>query len=305
MIALSNQEKWRPWGAFALEAIVLVLEIWLFAPLQANLGRTGLIITELAFLALAVGTALLHKTSLKEVFPLKRPTLRELGGVLLLCLSGLMLSVFATHVSLILLPQSMPEIKELHDFLYTGQSLPVMVLIVAIMPAICEEALQRGAILSHLRSLKKDWLIILIMGIFFGLFHLSALRFLSTAILGALLSYLIVKKNNLVLPMLMHHEQPCQRYGRYHGKRERRTGPGHDANHHPAAAYRRQLHRLLPGSRTSGSSWEPHRPDGAPPQKLAGRRPLRRGTVYGRYGVRVSLHVELWQSRRAPGKLCL
>lgn len=69
MIALSNQEKWRPWGAFALEAMVLVLEIWLFAPLQTNLGRTGLILTELAFLALAVGTALLHKTSLKEVFP--------------------------------------------------------------------------------------------------------------------------------------------------------------------------------------------------------------------------------------------
>lgn len=79
-----------------------------------------------------------------------------------------------------------------------------MVLVVAIMPAICEETLQRGAILSHLRSLKKEWLIILIMGILFGLFHLSALRFLSTAILGALLSYLMIKKNNLVLPMLMH-----------------------------------------------------------------------------------------------------
>ena len=204
MIALSNQEKWRPWGAFALEAMVLVLAILLFAPLQASLGWAGLILTELAFLALAVGTALLHKTPLEEVFPLKRPTLRELGGVLLLNLSGLMLSIFATHISLILLPQSMPEITELYDFLYTGQSLPVMVLVVAIMPAICEETLQRGAILSHLRSLKKEWLIILIMGILFGLFHLSALRFLSTAILGALLSYLIVKKNNLILPMLMH-----------------------------------------------------------------------------------------------------
>lgn len=204
MIALSNQEKWRPWGAFALEAMVLVLAILLFAPLQASLGWAGLILTELAFLALAVGTALLHKTPLEEVFPLKRPTLRELGGVLLLNLSGLMLSIFATHISLILLPQSMPEITELYDFLYTGQSLPVMVLVVAIMPAICEETLQRGAILSHLRSLKKEWLIILIMGILFGLFHLSALRFLSTAILGALLSYLMIKKNNLVLPMLMH-----------------------------------------------------------------------------------------------------
>lgn len=191
-------------GCVRTRGMVLVLAIWLFAPLQASLGWTGLILTELAFLALAVGTALLHKTPLEEVFPLKRPTLRELGGVLLLNLSGLMLSIFATHISLILLPQSTPEIKELYDFLYTGQSLPVMVLVVAIMPAICEETLQRGAILSHLRSLKKEWLIILIMGILFGLFHLSALRFLSTAILGALLSYLMIKKNNLVLPMLMH-----------------------------------------------------------------------------------------------------
>lgn len=204
MIKLSNQEKWRPWGAFALEAIVLALSLFVFGPLQASLGWAGLILTELAFLALALGVTFLHKTPLKEVFPLSLPSLRELGGVVLLTATGLLLSIAATHISLILLPQSFEEVTALYDFLYTEHALPAMVLVIALLPAVCEEALQRGAILSHLRSLKRDWLIILIMGILFGLFHMSALRFLSTAILGALISYLMVKKNNLILPMLMH-----------------------------------------------------------------------------------------------------
>jgi hypothetical protein len=72
------------------------------------------------------------------------------------------------------------------------------------MPAICEEAFMRGAILSGFRGLKKDWVIILLVGLFFGILHLSPLRFLNTACLGAILAYIMVKKNNILLPMLLH-----------------------------------------------------------------------------------------------------
>ena len=42
-----------------------------------------------------------------------------------------------------------------------------------ICPPICEEAIMRGAILSNFRSIKKDWVIVLIMGLFeFGAFAL-------------------------------------------------------------------------------------------------------------------------------------
>jgi membrane protease YdiL (CAAX protease family) len=204
MIRLSNQEAWRPWMAFALEAVVLVLMITVCATMQAMWGWTGLVLTELLFLALAVGVALGHKTPLREVFPLHAPSLREAGGGLAFAAAGMMLAMLANGISMVLLPQFFGELSAIVDFLYVGQSLPAMILVIALMPAICEEALHRGAILSHLRALKSEWLVILIMGVFFGLFHVSVLKFLSTAILGGILSYLMIKSNNLVLPMLTH-----------------------------------------------------------------------------------------------------
>jgi membrane protease YdiL (CAAX protease family) len=204
MTTLSNQEKWKPWMAFVLEGLVLILLITACSTMQASWGWVGLILTELLFLVLAVGTALLHKTPLREVFPLHAPTLREMGGVVVLGVAGVMLSMIATGISLAVAPQSLAELQGIGEFIYAGYSLPVMVLVVALMPAICEETLHRGAILSHLRSLKSDKTIILLMGIFFGLFHLSVSKFLSTAVLGGLLSYLVIKKNNLILPMTMH-----------------------------------------------------------------------------------------------------
>lgn len=204
MVKLSNQEAWRPWMAFALEAVVLALMVTVCTAMQVMWGWTGLVLTELLCLVLAVGVALGHKTPLREVFPLQAPSLREAFGGLFFAAAAMMLAMLANGISIALLPQFFGELTAIGDFLYVGQSLPVMILVVAVLPAICEEALHRGAILSHLRSLKREWLVILIMGVFFGLFHVSVLKFLSTAILGGMLSYLMIKKNNLALPMLTH-----------------------------------------------------------------------------------------------------
>lgn len=205
MIELSTQKKWRPWQAFVLEVVALALLITVGSVMQVFWGWTGLILTELMFLVLAVGVTLIHRTPLREVFPMSVPTLREVIGVLILVVVGLLSSMILVFFALTLMPQSLGEIEYLSDFLSPdNQGALTSVFVIALLPAICEEALHRGAILSHLRSLKKDWLIILIMGIFFGLFHLSLSKLLSTAALGALLSYLMVKKNNIVLPMLLH-----------------------------------------------------------------------------------------------------
>ena len=115
-----------------------------------------------------------------------------------------MASMIAVGLSMALLPSQIDEVVQLSKFLYRDTSLPVLLVVAAILPAVCEEAIQRGAVLSNFRGLKKDWAIVLIMGVFFGVFHLSPLRFLNTAILGMLLSYLMVKRNNILLPMLMH-----------------------------------------------------------------------------------------------------
>jgi hypothetical protein len=101
-------------------------------------------------------------------------------------------------------PTALKEADRMNTFLFGSMSFVPALLIIGLLPAVCEEAIHRGAILSNFRSINKDWVIVLIMGIFFGINHVSVIKFFSTAILGGVLSYVLVKKNNILLTMLMH-----------------------------------------------------------------------------------------------------
>ena len=52
--------------------------------------------------------------------------------------------------------------------------------------------------------IRKEWLVVLIMGIYFGLFHANPLRFLPTAILGAAMSYIMLETENMVYSSAFH-----------------------------------------------------------------------------------------------------
>ena len=204
MEKLSDQGRLRPWMGFVLFAAVMAFFIFACAPLQQNLGIPGLIITELSFPVIGVIYCLIRKVKIKEVFPVKKIKVREFFGCILLVLGMFPVSLMLVALTAIVFPASASEATELSSFIFNGLNFPMAVLIVALMPAICEEAIHRGAILSNFRGLKRDWVIVLIMGIFFGINHMSVLRFLTTMTLGMFLSFVVVKKNNILLSMLMH-----------------------------------------------------------------------------------------------------
>ena len=204
MEKLSDQGRLRPWMGFVLFGVVMAFFILVCAPLQQNLGITGLVITELAFLAMAVIYCLIRKVKIKEVFPVKKVKVREVIGCILLVLGIFPVSLMLVALTAIIFPQAASEVGELNSFIFGNLNFPLAVLIVALLPAICEEAIHRGAILSNFRGIKHDWVIVLIMGIFFGINHMSVLRFLTTMTLGLFLSYVVVKKNNIILSMIMH-----------------------------------------------------------------------------------------------------
>lgn len=204
MEKLSEQTKLRPWMGFALFAVVMAIFIFGFVPLQQNLGIPGLIITELGFLVLAVVYCLIRKIKLTEMFPIKKVKVREVFGAVFMVLGMFPISIMLVAITALIFPAATAEIDELNSFIYGNLGFPAAVLLIAVMPAICEEAIHRGAILSHFRDIKHDWVIVLIMGLFFGINHMSVLRFLTTMTLGLFLTYVVVKKNNLLLSMIMH-----------------------------------------------------------------------------------------------------
>ena len=183
--------------------LVIILTLVVAVPVQTAWGIWGLAITELLLLACALVPALLLKWDLKEVFPIKIPTLRQLFGVFVL-LAGSYLSVLAINMILLyLFPQGLTNFGNYFFELFTSVPLPVALFIVAVMPAVCEECLHRGFILYNFQGVGK-WATVLAMGLIFGIFHLDPYRFLATAVLGVLLTFIMVETRNLLLPMLFH-----------------------------------------------------------------------------------------------------
>ncbi len=206
MQQLTNQQRLKPWMGFVLFAVLMALFLTACAYMQVHWGVIGLLTTELLFLAVAIGYGLIFRIPLKEMFPIKKFSARDFFGSVLLVMGGLSFGLISVAVVGILIPYSLQggDVQALQDFMGGASGFFVTLLIMAVSPAVCEEAIHRGAILSNFRSIKKDWVIVLIMGLLFGINHMSVLRFINTAILGACLSYIVVKKNNILLSALMH-----------------------------------------------------------------------------------------------------
>ena len=210
MQQLTDQERLKPWMSVALFAVGVVYLITAGSFMQSRWRTVGLVLSELGFLTLAVLFCVITKVKIKEVFPIKKITVRDFFGVVFMFIGGFLLNMTCMGISMTVLSvlgktEVFDEVVGLQEFLFGNQpSFTIIVLTAAVMPAICEEAFMRGAILSGFRGLKKDWVIILLVGLFFGILHLSPLRFLNTACLGAILAYIMVKKNNILLPMLLH-----------------------------------------------------------------------------------------------------
>ena len=203
MKRLTVQGRWKISTGIALQLVSIALIASCGSYMQEIWGVTGLIATELMLLMIALITTVAHKTPLKEVFPVKPVSAREAIGLILFILGGYLMNIVMLGISMKVISSASGETSYVNAFL-SGYDPVLLFVSMALLPALCEEALERGVVMKHFRSIKKDWVIVLIMGLFFGLFHLSPGRFLNTACLGALLSYLMLKKENILFPVIFH-----------------------------------------------------------------------------------------------------
>ena len=141
---------------------------------------------------------------LKEVFTVKKP---DGAGIL-----GTVLMWYVTYRGVLamfllmewIFPQEYASLSESMDSSMAGLSYLGELLVVALTPAICEEALHRGLLQYSLRGIRKKWVILLWMGGYFGAFHMSLIRFLPMMMMGIVLSYVRMKTNNMFYSSLFH-----------------------------------------------------------------------------------------------------
>lgn len=89
--------------------------------------------------------------------------------------------------------------------LKTVQSLVISIIVMALVPAVCEEAFFRGGLQNFLyRSNKNPWISVVVVSLIFSAIHISGYGFLSRFALGIILGLIYHYSGNIWLSILAH-----------------------------------------------------------------------------------------------------
>lgn len=187
--------------------IILLLEIILPRYLAKIWIATGL--TDMRFVLVAnhliiflIPAAIyifITKSRVKDVFKLNSITFKEIGMIFLLSI------VARPAMTLFSLITAMFFENNVAQMLDTISATPygVLVLIIAVLPAITEEVTLRGVILSGYDD-KGMIKAALITGVMFGMFHLDGQQFLYATALGFVLALLVRITNSIFSAAFLH-----------------------------------------------------------------------------------------------------
>jgi membrane protease YdiL (CAAX protease family) len=98
-------------------------------------------------------------------------------------------------------------IEETYRELTAAHSVPELfyvLLVIALVPAVCEELLFRGLVQRNFERGVKGWWKVIIPGIIFGAYHFNPFSFVPLAVLGVYLGFLVLRSESIVTPMAAH-----------------------------------------------------------------------------------------------------
>lgn len=183
--------------------IAILVHIYLGSYIQLNFGTAGLAMSLIILALIPLIYAWYMKADFKELFSLKLPKIKYVFIGILIWLGAFLLAQIISIILLNWFPQSNEELKAIEEAL-TISNLPLNLIVVALLPAICEETLFRGFIYGALKKGGNYKLAIWGSALLFGIMHLSLIKLPATTILGLALAYSLYKSGSILIPMMIH-----------------------------------------------------------------------------------------------------
>ncbi|HZU98739.1 MAG TPA: ABC transporter permease subunit/CPBP intramembrane protease [Planctomycetota bacterium] len=147
------------------------------------------------------------KLDLIETFRLRAPRWTALLAALLIAVGGQIIAHDIANLQARFMGEPLEQEKQawlrlLQDVFDRG---PIFALaLIAALPAVCEEILFRGFILTGLRSGAGAWVAVIVSALLFGVTHLDPSRMGAVTALGAALALLALRSRSIVPCMLCH-----------------------------------------------------------------------------------------------------
>jgi sodium transport system permease protein len=184
-------------GAFAL---------FLVAGFVIPPSTVGLVCKQVAFLAIpAIVFVRARGLGVRAGLGITMPRPAALAGAVLIGASAWYLNLVIMVPLLDLLVQDPDRLHEIERHVaWARDPWIVRVLAIAIVPAICEELLVRGAVARALRPTAGISGAVIVSAILFALLHVSVVRMLPIALFGAVLAWGVVVTDSVVPGIVMH-----------------------------------------------------------------------------------------------------
>lgn len=200
----------RPTASLSLGIFAMVM-LLLYYPASYAQGKDliiGSFITQWLLLAAPIVALLWYlRIDLRTALRWHWPGMGALMGGILLALGGFLLVTQLGIWQRAFLPESESLQRIMEELFAPGgemRNVWLLMAAVAVSPAICEEIVFRGAILSGIRAKLPFWTSVILVGLLFGLFHLSVYRMLPTALLGMVITWAVLRSGSIFTGMLMH-----------------------------------------------------------------------------------------------------
>jgi len=205
----------RPSVSMALLIVAILFPVWFFVQsslspkpgegMEELLVGTARIMPAL-FVIVPLALLLYWKVDLRATFALRWPSARFLLSAVLIGATAWIPAeeLNVLQAGLVGVPDALLKNFEPLQRAVENMTLGKAVLLLALVPALCEELLFRGLLLSGLSSGARKWTAILVSAAIFGVFHFILFRFPVTAGLGVVLALLCWNARSILPAMIAH-----------------------------------------------------------------------------------------------------
>lgn len=187
-----------------LYAIALLVLIYLGGFLQVKYQILGMALTQFMIIAFPLFFGYYIKTDFAKTFSIRVPRLKDFLGGFILWIGVSIASLLLAQFILYLFPENMEVAEALSEFITGDYPFILSLLVFALLPAICEEALFRGFLMTAFKDKKAILRAIILSSLLFGVMHIDFIRIIPTTILGLALGYAVYCTGSIFIPMLMH-----------------------------------------------------------------------------------------------------
>lgn len=186
-----------------LLCLVLLLIFYVGSFAQIKWGFGGVVIQQLIILLCPVLYAWYMKADAKKLFSIKKPGVSQVAGGVLFGIAAFLCAMIIGVLLVPFFPESADGLTQLDDML-TSQPAVVLILVVALMPAIGEELLFRGFVMGTLKNKCTGVIEVLVTTLLFAAYHMSLIKMFTIGIIGFGLTYAAYKSGSIVTSMCMH-----------------------------------------------------------------------------------------------------